>query len=230
MTTRGDKCLALGLFGLCLLLGLLSGHTACAQDTTTANPIEQCINSTGIDIDLYKVREWFALRHSHSLFIPSCDCLLSLQAPGGRLHANLSVHISAPRSMWRCSISRETMSPSILPMRKCFSFPGSIRPWTPRWLRSMDRLRTTPSDIGTHPITRPTQSSRCSRQTTLTTLLSAATLMPTITPLPLAWFWQGIARSLPLTWTYWRATVRLSMQTSSTAAWALSHRMAREWQ
>lgn len=228
MSTRGDKCLALGLFGVWLLLGLLSGHTAYAQDATQANsPLEQCSASPGISIDLDKVREWFGL--CPSWVIPSRDCVFSLQAFGGRLLANLSVHISAPRSMWRCLISRQTMSSSTPLMRKCFSIPGSIRPWTPRWLPPMDRLRFTTSPIGTRPITRPTQSSRFSRQTTLTTLLSVATPMPTITPHPLAWFWHAIVRSLPPPWTCSRATVRLSMQTSSTAAWALSPRMTREW-
>lgn len=101
MSTRGDKYLALGLFGVCLLLGLLSGHTACAQDTTPANSTtELCSASPGIRIDLDKVREWFGL--CHSWVIPSCECVFSLQAFGGRLLANLSVHISAPRLMWRC--------------------------------------------------------------------------------------------------------------------------------
>lgn len=55
MSTRDNKCLALGLFGVvCLLLGLLSGHTACAQDTTPA--IALCNSSAAISIDLDKVR------------------------------------------------------------------------------------------------------------------------------------------------------------------------------
>lgn len=59
MSTRDNKCLVLGLSGvICLLLGLLSGHTARAQGTTAANPTTAlCNSSAAISIDLNKVRE-----------------------------------------------------------------------------------------------------------------------------------------------------------------------------
>ncbi|KAH8420869.1 hypothetical protein KR222_007464 [Zaprionus bogoriensis] len=52
MSARGDKCLCLPmvLFGLCLLLGLLAGHTASAQDDSDG-PLA-CVNSTGTSLDL----------------------------------------------------------------------------------------------------------------------------------------------------------------------------------
>lgn len=114
-------------------------------------------------------------------------------------------------------------------MRRSFCTHGSIRPWMPRWLWPMDLWRNSTSPIGILPITRPTRSSRSSRRTTQTTLLSAATLIPRTAPHPSAWFSHATVRSLPAIWMHSRATARPNTRTSSTAAWVLSHRMAREW-